>query len=416
MSRTAALAQMRRASERVVLALGILLVSAAIPATAQTSFNPAITIGSFYTNNYTFVGEPGGDKASSGYSLGLALPLLTQTRNGSFSAMYSTNYESFSDVDLDNGRHFFNFALNNNKSRETKLRLHLRYNLTQDQGDRRSLAENQLFLSPRADREFADFGFNLGKRLGPHYRLRLLGRVSAWRYGQFDGLPEENPVPKGFRDREAYRVGFGISRVLSQGVRLGGAYGYRQFELSNAGDQDVHTASLTFSYQVARIFRLGVAAGYFNRKTTAVTGETASKSGLSLNLGLGKAWRLESVVIGVRLGHAPNVGGGAQVGTATVTRLGVYLRPGTSRGRRSWSWSLYANWARREPVNNIQADIEAVSAGGSIFFNLGRIAGISASTFWVDQISDATLNRGEFIRFNLGLVIRPFGATRMASP
>jgi len=397
------------------LCWSVAIVSLAVPASAQTTFNPVFNFGAFYTDNFTFVGTPGGDKASSGYYLGLALPVNHQIRDGSITAMYSTSYESFSDVQLDNGIHYLNFALTRNRSKTDRLSFYGRYNYTQDQGNRRSLSENQLFLSPRATREFGSIGINYAKPLSKEFAIRLIGRASSWRYGNFVLLPEQ-PTPRGFRDRDAFAGGFGVSKRMGRDIRLGMAYGYRHFELSQAGTQDINSLSLTFSYRVGNAFTLGLAAGGFNRTSTSINNEQRKKSGFQLALNIGKAWRLESLVIGVRVAHAPNVGGGAQVGTATVSRAGLFIRPGVSRGRRNWSWSLFANWARRDPVNNIQKTIENVSVGGSFYYGLGRILGISISANYVDQVSQSELNRGEFFRASLGLSIRPLGWTPIARP
>jgi hypothetical protein len=344
-------------------------------------------------------------------------------RYGTLTAMYSTGYESFSDVELDNGRHFFNLAYNQRQGRYNQLRTNLRYSLTEDQGSRKSLAENQLFLSPRASREYGDLGVDWGRKLGAFYNLRLLARFSTWRYDNFveppeSGDPEEEPVPvpRGFRDRDAYRAGLGLSRAFSRSFRFGFAYGFSHFELSNYGEQDVHSLSLTLGYRVAKVMNFGLAVGGYNRTSTNVLEEERSKSGFQVALSLGRAWRVGGLILGLRVGHVPNVGGGAQVGTATVSRVGLYLRPGTSRGRRHWSWDLSGGWARRDPVNNIQSTIENYQFGGGIFYNLGRMAGITLNAYWVDQDAQTQVNAGQFFRVNLGLSLRPLGMTRLANP
>lgn len=390
----------------------VLLAAAAIlavPAGAQITFNPGLSLGRGYTDNVVYVETQQDSESSATTSLGLVAPLRLDSPRGSFGVTYDldlTRYDERSEAD--NTAHSLRLDHRWKSRRGAALNVRSTYTRSEEQLASRLLSSEPgdpdtgdafQTVTERTDRDVVTAALGYDWPVGKRWRL------GAGVNGGITRVDGGSTV----EDRDNYGASFRGKRATSPRTDAGWSYVFSHSESPTAGDNDFHNLQLTYDHDFTRRFNLGLRGGVL--RVVPETGEDETRATVGLDLRFNDDLTLGPVRFDYTAGVSPSTVG-AEIGNSLNTRLsasisGVTVYP--------WNWRVTASYLRRDPFDEqISAETETVSARAAVERRVGRTVGARLTTSWADQTSDDSQREASFYSAIISVVVYPLASKRIS--
>jgi hypothetical protein len=166
---------------------------------------------------------------------------------------------------------------------------------------------------------------------------------------------------EGLEDRNEYGGLAGLYFDTSPRDRIGGEIAYDIYDLEETGKENVGLVSFVWNREIGRTVAMDLQVGLFHRDPASeVAAPDENDSGVHGLLRLMKTSRRTRTVFFLRNGPSA---GGALLGTSTDTTARIAVE---GEINPSWLWSLYAGYAKRDPTDSEQPDIDSTQAGAGL--------------------------------------------------
>ena len=126
--------QNRESVSKLATATTVFLVATLPVAAGQTTFNPSIAMGSGYTNNVEYLGEPDDSTGDTVTTATFVLPVVHQQYRGALRLTYRTGWYLYGDESQnDSNQQSLTFGLNRTTRRRSTWTVASRYFKTEEQ-------------------------------------------------------------------------------------------------------------------------------------------------------------------------------------------------------------------------------------------------------------------------------------------
>ncbi len=393
--------------------LALFAVASAADAQRRLTFNPYLFLEQTYTTNARF--RPVDEEADWFTRAAVVFPLTyDMDRKGSFFASYKFFVDRFQTLDdLDSEGQQLDLSYSVKPSERSNFRIGASWVERSDQGGIRSNIVDDIFLTPRLENRVFRIGAVYSRWLSQTWRFR-----TGLTYADYDfdrATADQNDVIfTQVQGRDGWIWDVNLGKRLSERTTTGFGYSYSDFTLdpirgdsqfSQEGDEQIQNLYWFLRYTVGPLWRYELRLGYFDRRGTGSDGNSLERDGWNARVLANRTFRRSSLE--VFAAYAPT-SEGLQRGTSTVTSVGVALRDATP-GR--WDWELFARASNRDPALAPQADIDIVTGGGFLQWNLQRLLTLRLTSVYTEQTSDDFFSNRQVWRTSLGLYWFPLGRT-----